>query len=305
MSDVELPESVRLETGPGASPVVRVDGPDGWAEVHLHGAHVTAWGPRGESSALWLSPLSSFDADTAIRGGIPLCFPWFGPLAGHPDAPRHGLGRTALWTLDGAEPVGRDVVVRLRLSDDASTRASAWPDPFDAVCTVTVGRHLTVALEFTHRGSGPVRLEGALHTYLAVDDVTAVEIDGLAGVELVDRTADGARTAGVDGPLHIVGEVDRIYLDTTAPVSVRDVDGGVDGRQVTVAKSGSSTTVVWNPGTDAARATADIGDGGWRGFVCVEASNVGSAAIPLAPGATHILSSTLTVAQSTGLPTAR
>jgi len=302
VSDVQLPESVRLQPGPGATPVVRVDGQDGWAEVHLHGAHVTAWGPRGVPSALWLSPLSRFDAGTAIRGGVPLCFPWFGPLAGRPDAPRHGLGRTALWTLDGAEVVGRDVVLRLHLSDDESTRASAWPDPFDAVCTVTVGRHLTVALEFTHRGAGPVHLEGALHTYVAVDDVAAVEIDGLAGVDFVDKSADGAQTAGVDGPLRIVGEVDRIYLDTTGPVSVRDVAGG---REVTVAKAGSSTTVVWNPGADGARAAADIGDGGWAGFVCVEASNVGPAAIPLTPGASHTLSTTLTVAPSSGQPTAR
>ena len=271
--------------------MLRVDGPHSWAEVHLHGAHVTAWGPRGEPSALWLSPLTRYDAAAAIRGGVPLCFPWFGPLAGQPAAPRHGLGRTALWTLDGAREVDGDVVVRLVLRDDELTRASAWPHAFVALCTVTVGARLTVALTFTHLGPEPVLLEEALHTYLAVEDVARAQILGLEGVAFIDKTSAGARVPGADGPVRIVGETDRIYLDTRAPVTVRDAAGD---RAVTVAKAGSTTTVVWNPWVEGAHTTADIDDDGWSRFVCVEASNVGPAAVPLAPGETHELSTTLT-----------
>jgi len=285
-----------------------VDGPGGWAEIHLHGAHVTAWAPAGTPSALWLSPLSRYDDASAIRGGIPLCFPWFGPLAGRPDAPRHGIGRTARWALDDVREVDGDVVVRLVLRDDATTRAAAWPHPFVALCTVTVGARLTVTLTFTHLGQEPVLLEEALHTYLAVGDVTAAEVLGLEGVAFVDKTAAGARVPGAAGPLRIAGEVDRVYLDTTAPVTVRGLGHGPDDeRAVTVAKTGSATTVVWNPWSDGARATADIEDGGWPQFVCIEASNVGVAAVPLAPGATHEMSTTISVTgvagTSTGSPT--
>ena len=277
--------------------MLRVDGPAGWAEIHLHGAHVTAWAPTGEPSALWLSPLSSYEGSAAIRGGVPLCFPWFGPLADRPEAPRHGIGRTASWSLDEVREAGEDVVVRLVLRDDESTRASAWPQPFVALCTVTVGSRLTVTLTFTHLGPEPVLLEEALHSYLAVADVTRAELHGLEGVAFLDKTAQGVRTPGAAGPVLVAGEVDRVYLDTTGPVTVHDVAGG---REVEVSKEGSATTVVWNPWVAGARATADIDDEGWSGFVCVEAANVGSAAVPLAPGATHELSTTISTTRASG-----
>jgi D-hexose-6-phosphate mutarotase len=122
--------------------MLRVDGPEGWAEVYLHGAHVTAWGPSARESVLWLSRSSRFDGRAAIRGGIPVCFPWFGPLAARPVALRHGFARKATWKVDGAQDDGHDVTVQLRPSDSAATRASAWPHRFTAVCTVVVGSRL-------------------------------------------------------------------------------------------------------------------------------------------------------------------
>ena len=193
-----LPDSVRLAPGAGGLPMLRVDGPTGWAEVYLHGAHVTAWAPRGQESVLWLSGLSRFDESTAIRGGIPVCFPWFGPLAGRPDAPRHGFARTAAWTVDGADDDGQDVTVRLALADSDATRGSAWPHPFAALCTVVVGARLTVALEVTSTGDAPVTYEEALHTYLAVADVmnaVGAELDSVhrrVGVGTGHRDVDVA-----------------------------------------------------------------------------------------------------------------
>ncbi|MHB1491458.1 MAG: D-hexose-6-phosphate mutarotase [Cellulomonas sp.] len=281
-----VPDSVRLAPGAGGLPMLRVDGSAGWAEIYLHGAHVTAWAPRGQESVLWLSGLSRFDESTAIRGGIPVCFPWFGPLAGRPDAPRHGFARTAGWTFDGADDDGQDVTVRLTLSDSDATRGSAWPHPFSAVCTVVVGARLTVALEVTSTGDTPVTYEEALHTYLAVADVTAAEVTGLEGIAYLDKTAGGARVAGEDGPLRVTGEVDRIYVGAPPTVTLRDRAGA---RAVHVAASGSGSTVVWNPGREGARATSDLDDDGWSTMLCVEASNVGPAAVHLEPGESHTL----------------
>ena len=281
-----VPDSVRLAPGAGGLPMLRVDGPTGWAEIYLHGAHVTAWAPRGQESVLWLSGLSRFDESTAIRGGVPVCFPWFGPLAGRPDAPRHGFARTAAWTVDGADDDGQDVTVRLALADSDATRGSAWPHPFAALCTVVVGARLTVALEVTSTGDAPVTYEEALHTYLAVADVTAAEVTGLEGIAYLDKTAGGARVAGEDGPLRVTGEVDRIYLGAPSTVTLRDRAGA---RAVRVGTSGAGSTVVWNPGREGARATSDLDDDGWSTMLCVEASNVGPAAVHLEPGQSHTL----------------
>ena len=283
-----LPASVQLDTA-GPLPTLYVDGPDGWAVISLHGAHVTAWGRHGEPSALWLSPLSRFDTTSAIRGGIPVCFPWFGPLAGRPEAPRHGFARTARWTLDGADDDGHDVTVRLTLRDSERTRASAWPYPFAAVVTVVVGARLTVSLEVTNTGEQPVSYEEALHTYLAVTDVTSAEVTGLEEIPYVDKAAGGAQLPGEPGPVRPSGELDRIYPGGLAPVTVLDAGG----RWTRVTKQGSASTVVWNPWRDGARATADMDDDGWTTMLCVEAANVGPAAIHLAPGESHTLSTTI------------
>jgi len=287
-----LPHSVQVLVGAGGLPMIRVDGPSGWAEIYSHGAHVTAWGPSGQGSVLWLSGSSCFDELTAIRGGIPVCFPWFGPLAGRPDAPRHGFARTSEWTFDGAQDDGHDVTVRFWLSDSIATRGSAWHHRFMAICTVVVGSSLSVSLEVTNTGNEEVTFEEALHTYLSVADVTAVETFGLEGLPFVDETRRGAICAGEPGPLLEAGEVDRAYFGAPATITVNDVAGG---RAIRVGKGGSGSTVVWNPGSEGARATPDIDEEGWTTMLCIEASNIGPAAVRLEPGGHHTMQTTIEV----------
>lgn len=276
---------------PATTGLLRIDGPDGWAEISLQGAQVLAWAPRGQESALWLSATSRFGAGAAIRGGVPICFPWFGPLEGHPDAPRHGFARTSVWTHVDTHDDGGDVVVRLRLTDSDATRASAWPYRFEAVCTVVVGARLTVGLEVTNLDDVTVSYEEALHTYLAVDDVTTVEVAGLEGVPFVDKLAasDGP-LARETGTLHLDSAVDRVYVGTRGEVTVRE---GASGRAVRVGKVGSESTVVWNPWAEGARATADIEDDAWSTMLCVEAANVGEARVRLDPGQHHRMTTTI------------
>jgi D-hexose-6-phosphate mutarotase/beta-phosphoglucomutase-like phosphatase (HAD superfamily) len=283
-----LPATVRLQPGVGGLPVVRVDGEQGWAEIHLHGAQVTAWGPRGHRSLLWLSAASHFRPDTAIRGGIPVCFPWFGPLAEHPGAPRHGFARTSRWSLLETHDNGRDVTVRLGLTDDDATRSSAWPHRFEAVVTIVVGSRLSVALEVTNHDDVPVTFEEALHTYLDAD-VARVEILGLEGTSFLDKTATPPVLGRELGPLRVTSQVDRVYLGTTADIVVR----AGSACAIRVGKSGSATTVVWNPWVDGARAAADLTDDAWTTMLCVEASNVGPSAVRLEPGARHTMSTTI------------
>jgi glucose-6-phosphate 1-epimerase len=282
---LELPSSVQLGHGHGGLAVVRVTGPAGAAEIYLRGAHLTAWTPAGGAPVIWMSEKSEYTAGIPLRGGVPICFPWF---AGHPTdatAPSHGFARLAEWQLVEATEVGADVVLVFTLTDSGATRASAWPHRFDARYTVTVGAELALSLTVTNRDDEPVTYEEALHTYLAVADIRRTEVAGLEGAPFTDRLT-GPRPAET-APVRFDSETDRIYSATTATTTVTDAS---TGRTITVAKQGSASTVVWNPWIDKAAAMADFGDDEYTGMVCVETCNIRDDAITLAPGASHELS---------------
>lgn len=286
-----LPPSVTVAPGHGGLPRVRVEGPAAAAEIYLDGAHVTSWHPHGQDEVLWMSAASEYAAGSPLRGGVPICFPWFGANQDDPTAPAHGFARRTTWELLGADEDGDDVVVRFRLEDSEATRAGAWPHRFAATCTVTVGRRLTVALEVTNRAVTEVTFEEALHTYLAVGDITAAQVTGLDGATYLDRLA-GPEPLTQHGSIRFTGETDRIYVGTRATATVEDA---ARQRAVTVAKEGSATTVVWNPWVAKSAAMPDFGDDEWTGMVCVETAAVGADAVRLAPGASHLMSTTLEV----------
>jgi glucose-6-phosphate 1-epimerase len=288
----DLPARVRLEPGRGGLPVLRVDGPAARAEIYLHGAHVTGWTPAGGDPVLWVSPMSRFTRDSAIRGGVPICFPWFGAQDGHPETPSHGFARLSQWSLAGAEEVGDDVIVRLRLTDDDATGASAWPHRFEAIYTVQVGSRLSLSLTVTNLSDAAVTFEEALHTYFAVRDIRDTEVIGLEGAAFLDRLAGPGPVPGEPGPVRFGSVTDRIYLATTARTAVRDAAAG---RSVLISKDGSDSTVVWNPWIDNARAMDDFGDDDWKHMVCVEVCNIRDAAVSLAPGGSHTMMATLEV----------
>ncbi|HEY8719585.1 D-hexose-6-phosphate mutarotase [Pengzhenrongella sp.] len=290
-TDLSLPSSVTVDDGPGGLPRVRVAGPAGAAEIYLHGAHVTSWNPLGQEPVLWMSEQSRYRADQPLRGGVPLCFPWFGANAGDPQAPSHGFGRLSDWSLVEAREVGDDVVLVFRLTDSPLTRAGAWPHRFEARYTVTVGARLVLELQVTNLDTEAVTFEEAMHTYFAVGNIHDVRVTGLEGVAFLDRLG-GPKPVREDGPVRFTGETDRIYLDTRAPVVVAD---HARARAVTVTTSGSDSTVVWNPWSAKAAAMADFGDDEWTDMVCVETCNVRDFAVELAPGASHTMTATLAV----------
>jgi glucose-6-phosphate 1-epimerase len=284
-----LPASVRLTSGRGGLPVLLVDGPAARAEIYLHGANVTGWTPAGRDPVLWVSSASRFTQDAAIRGGVPICFPWFGARAGHPESPSHGFARLSQWSLAGAQDDGEDVTVRLRLTDEDATGACAWPHRFEAVYTVVVGTRLSLALQVTNRSDEAVVFEEALHTYLAVRDIRATEVTGLVGTAFYDRLSGPEQVPGEPHPVRFGSETDRIYLGTGASTTVRD---GEAGRSVLISKHGSDATVVWNPWVDKARAMEDFGDDEWKAMVCVEVCNIRDDAVRLAPGESHTMVAT-------------
>ena len=277
----EITGAVAISAGHGKLPRLLITTPASTAEIYLHGAHVTAFQKNGEPPLLWLSKASVFAADKPIRGGVPICFPWFGPRAG---APGHGYARLTNWHLaaTSASPDGR-VTVRLRLPENAGEESYHGQVEF----IVTVGATLTMELEVTNHSSEPLPFEECLHTYFTVGDIAAVAIRGLQGVHYLDKVGGAVlRKTETDEAIRINSEVDRVYMDTSHTVDIEDTKLG---RTIRVEKSGSVSTVVWNPWVDKSKAMADFGDEEYHEMVCVESGNVGLSKTTLAPGTSNNL----------------
>jgi glucose-6-phosphate 1-epimerase len=281
-----LPSHVRQENGPGGLPVLRVTNALGHAEVLLHGAHVLSFKPAGAQPVLWLSAHSPFAEGKAVRGGVPVCWPWFGP------DPRsmHGFARYRPWKLaEAAQLADGRTRVTLALTNDEATRA-LWPHAFRLELAVTVGATLELALTATNTGDEPWCWRGALHTYFVVADVRRAAIEGLEGCAFLDAPSTGTLANLVQaGPVIFADEVNRRYADAGRTLVLADGE-----RRVRVTKAGSSTTVVWNPGAARAAAMPEIGDL-WPGMVCIEAAVCGEGRVDLLPGCAATLRQTIAV----------
>ena len=280
------------ERGPGDLPFLTIDTARCAARVTPYGAQVCEWTPAGQTApVLFLSPRALFAPGKAIRGGVPLCFPWFAAHASDPAKPAHGFARTRTWEMaDVISDETGQVHVGMRLTADDATR-TLWDAEFEASFTITFGTTLTMTLAVENVGARDVAYESALHTYLEVGDVARIRISGLEGTPFIDKV-DGAREkrAGAE-PLALAGDTDRIFVGTTAACVVEDP---VLRRRIRIEKRGSETTVVWNPGREKGQAVTDLGDA-WQRFVCVETANCGAHATRLAPGARHAITAHLAV----------
>jgi glucose-6-phosphate 1-epimerase len=287
-----LPDGVRIEQGSGGLERLVLEASGGLAHVYLHGAHVTHFQPKGARPVLFLSRESRFEPGKAIRGGIPVCFPWFGPKAGDAEAPMHGFARLLGWELGDVVRDPRGALrASLHLAGNEYTRRF-FPHDFAATLAVTVDARLGLELAVRNGGTAPMVIEEALHAYFAVGDSRRASIGGLEGVAYLDKTEGFARKPGEASPIAIAGETDRVYAGARGPVTV---DDPVWTRRIVVDKSGSAATVVWNPWTEKAKAMADFADDEWTEMVCVEAANVSPDAVTIAPGATHAMTATIAV----------
>jgi glucose-6-phosphate 1-epimerase len=286
------PEGARLEKGPGGLDRLVLGAAEGQALVYRQGSHVAHFRPKDGEAVLWMSAASRFETGEPLRGGVPICFPWFGPKAGAPEAPMHGFARILPWTIAA---VTREADGSLRALLELTAAAAAgggFATGLAPSLAVTVSRSLRLELTVRNVGPGAATFEEALHSYLAVSDVRQVRIRGLESVGYVDKTAGMARRPPAGEPIVIAAETDRVYTGATGTVTVEDPGGR---RRIVVGKQGSATTVVWNPWIAKAKAMPDFGDDEWRGMVCVETANALDDAIHLAPGDSHVMTAILEV----------
>jgi glucose-6-phosphate 1-epimerase len=286
-----IPGIATVAVGNGGLPKVCITSTAAAGEMYLHGAHVTSWKPRGAEEVLFVSSKSGWKDGRAIRGGVPICFPWFADRSGHPTSPAHGFVRNKGWQLESIAQDGDAVRVSMVTQSDETTR-KWWPGDFRLVHRATFGSELTLELTVTNSSDIPFRFEEALHAYFRVGDIAQVRLQCLDAVHYLDKT-DLGREKVQDGAITIVSETDRVYLDTSNEIELEDQSLR---RRIRVAKENSLTTVVWNPWVDKARAFSDFGDDEWQEMVCIETSNVADFAVDLAPGQQHKVKAIIRVA---------
>ncbi len=297
----DIPGALRWQRGPNGLTYAEISTPTADAELYLQGAHLTRWTPHGQRPVLFLSPRNPFVPGKAIRGGVPIIFPWFGPRSDGkptgkqpaiPASPDHGFARTAEWTLESARV--RDdgtIEILLTLTSNSETRELFAPD-FLLRFRVTIGSRLEMELETHNLFTEAFRFEAALHTYLAVSDVCQASVSGLERTVYIDKT-DGFKRKSQDGqPLRVAKETDQVHINTRAPCLLHDPAWN---RRIVVEKTGSESTVIWNPWIEKTKTMSDMDPDGWKHMICVETANVADNAVHLPPGGSHKMSASLRV----------
>ncbi|HYP78413.1 MAG TPA: D-hexose-6-phosphate mutarotase [Polyangiaceae bacterium] len=287
--ELELPgaELVRVH----GLPAVRVRNENASGLVYLQGAHVAAFQPKGQEPVIWMSENALYVAGKALRGGVPICFPWFGPHAEQKEFPAHGFARTLPFEYRGAR-IDSSARTELAFVLESDEQTRAWfPYAFTASMCVAFGQSLRLELSVTNRDSQPFTFEEALHSYFAVSDVTQACVRGLEGARYIDKVREqGVFTEGTR-ELRFVAETDRVY-ESSATCIIEDRPGK---RSLVIEKEGSGATVVWNPWRERATQMSDLGAAAWPRMLCVESANVGKSRVTLAPGASHRLAVTVSV----------
>ena len=284
--------AVRFDAGPGGLTRAKIATDAATAEIYLQGAHVTAWQPANVGHpVLFMSAKSHFAEGKAIRGGVPLVFPWFADRTGGLPGQAHGFARTLEWEVVAAERRKEGVALSFKLLPNQTTRDLGF-DHFVLVYEVIVGATLTLALEVENVGDTPLTFEEALHAYYTVSDVRQIEVSGVGDTDYLDRADNAKRRHALPGAIRFAGETDQLHLNTPAAVTISDPEWK---RRIVIEKRGSESTVVWNPWHSKAAALTDLGGDAWPHMVCVEPANAGENAVTLGPGSTHTMGITVRV----------
>ncbi len=269
------------------------------ARVFLQGAQLSHYQHHGEPPIIWCSPHCDYSAGTPLRGGVPVCWPWFGNLVdnhhviqrqvGIDNPSAHGFVRNRQWQLKAIEQPDSTVTRLVFSLELAEQQESAWPTATSLCLTITIGKRLQMFLDFANRHRHPVYVSAALHTYYAVSDINTVSVRGLDGLNYRDSLQQGQLNRQ-RGDLIIDQEVDRIYHGTWNPITL--VDQGWN-RALIISSEGSDSSVLWNPWQDKARRLSHFADDAYREMLCIETANADDDFVVLKPGERHRLGFTL------------
>lgn len=270
-------------------PLIQVEHPNAKACLALHGAHLTSWQPAGETPVLYTSPDAIYRKGKAIRGGIPICWPWFGANAENPSLPAHGFARTHFWDLLEVEEESEGVILRLTLDVPSASPAPRFAN-LQVALTLSIGRALSIELKTKNTDCEPITVTSALHSYFAIGAIDQTTVEGLEESDYLN-TVGKARLEKQSGPIRFDEEIDRIY-QAAPDIQIKDP---VNQRSIHIASRGSNSTVVWNPYVKKARVLKDLPNEAYQDFVCVETANAEKDARRIRPNEKHTLGATVRV----------
>ena len=273
-------DKVKFVAGKGEFPVIEILNEHAEATISVYAGQVLSFKPIDESEVLFVSSQAYYRTGKAIKGGVPICWPWFGPDPEDKGRSNHGFVRDRGWqmrevisTQDGATQV------KMGLQDTAETR-KIWDYSFDLEMVITVGKILTVELITRNTDRQPFTITQALHTYFRVGDLNRVAVIGLEDNDYIDKV-DSGKQKTQSGTITFSEECDRIYLDVRPELSIED---RALERKIKIAATNSHTAIVWNPGAEVAEKMADLGAEDYLNFVCVETANAANETITVAAG---------------------
>lgn len=277
---------VTFKEGPNGFPIALLSTPHATAAITPYGAQLLSYtfasDPR---DLLFLSEKAIFTEGTPIRGGVPICWPWFGPDPQGQGRSDHGLARTRMWSVVSTDLLSdQECSITFELTDNPDTYV-LWPHRFRLILTITVGRALTIELTTHNLGDTPMELTQALHTYFAIGDITQTKITGLEEFTYSDKTDDGAEKKE-DIAISIEAETDRIYPFNGGDIVIKDESLK---RNIRIACKGSKTAVVWNPWIRVCAQKADLLSEDYKKMICVETANAGDEIIVVNPHHSHTI----------------
>lgn len=270
--------------GKGGLPFIKVENEYASALISIYGAQVLSYKLKlkdgGNNELLFVSESAYFEEGKAIKGGIPICWPWFGRDPENLGRQMHGFARNMLWQLEDTSSTSADdtkIVLSLTESKDSY---KLWPHDFKVILTITIGKSLHLSLQTVNTGKEAITITQALHTYFSIADIQQVQLEGLDGVQYLDMVNGANKTeVQLDG-VNVNQEVDRIYTDAPNYATLIDTKSQ---REVTIKTSGSKTTVVWNPWIDISKSSGDLNDDAYQRFICVETANAAEDVVVIEP----------------------
>jgi glucose-6-phosphate 1-epimerase len=282
-NDFGLANRLKFVEGNGGLPLIEIDNANAKAVISLYSGQVLSFQPKSAAQdVLFVSNKAYFQTGKAIKGGIPICWPWFGPDPEGKGRPAHGFVRNRMWGMaKSLETPDGNTQVTLTMTDTPETQA-IWPHAFALSLVVTIGKSLTVELITHNQGDTPFTITQALHTYFKIGDINQVQVTGLEGIHYLDKT-NGGHEKTQTGAVTVTQEVDRVYTNVTAPDLV--INDASLARRIGITTEGSKTTIVWNPWIEIAKNMADLEDLDYLQFICVETANAADDVVTIAPGA--------------------
>ena len=278
--EIHIPDRIGLKSGLGGLPYFELHWNGAEAHLYLHGAHVLHYQPAGQQPVLWQSEASWFEPGKPIRGGIPVCWPWFGTHPTEPDQPSHGFVRLTEWEPISTSATEESTIATLQFP------ASGSPQGISLQLRVELSEQLSVSLITANNSGADFKFSEALHSYFSIRDIRSVIILGLEDQRYLDSLYRGSSPQQQSGPISFSAETDRIYIDTPHTCTIVDE---VFKRSIHIQKENSLSTVVWNPWIDKSIRMPDFGDREFMNMLCLETANCGPDAVTLSSGETHTM----------------